>query len=191
MATNMDVEVYFDARTSAQWAALARAIPKGFPCVEFTDDNKVKMQIGDGVHGFAALPYLGGDIDLTNYYTKTEADAAISAAISGLGSLFSLKGRVDTVSDLPADNNAVGDTYLVGADSAPEYQEYYWTGTMWDYMGTTTSVDLSNYYTKQEVDNAISAAAYDDTALSGRVAAIENDYIKSTDTLILNCTLSG
>ena len=57
-------------------------------------------------------------------------------------------------------------------------------------MSTTTSVDLSNYYTKQEVDNAISAAAYDDTALSGRVAAIENDYIKSTDTLILNCTLS-
>lgn len=30
---------------------------------------------------------------------------------------------------------------------------------------------------------------YDDTALTGRVAAIEADYIKSTDTLVLNCSI--
>ena len=31
---------------------------------------------------------------------------------------------------------------------------------------------------------------YDDTALTARVAAIEGDYIKSTDKLILNCSIT-
>ena len=31
---------------------------------------------------------------------------------------------------------------------------------------------------------------YNDTALTERVAAIESDYIKSTDKLILNCSIT-
>ena len=82
-------------------------------------------------------------------------------------------------------------------------------------MGKTTSVDLAEYYKKSEVDNLLnnkvdkvegkglstedfttelknrlnSLENYDDTALAQRVTDIEGDYIKSTDTLILNCSL--
>lgn len=221
------VEIYLDTRTTAQWATVVRVIPKGFVCVELTTDGKCKMKCGDGVQTFADLPYVGGDLDmtainnaittaLTNYYTKTETDNAISEAIGNLGTLFRFKGRVDTVNDLPVSDNQQGDVYLVGAESASEFAEYYWTGTFFDYMGKTTSVDLTDYYKKSDVDNLLnnkvdkvdgkglstedfttelknrlnSLENYDDTALTARVAAIEGDYIKSTDKLILNCSIT-
>ena len=221
------VEIYLDTRTTAQWATVVRVIPKGFVCVELTTDNKCKMKCGDGVQTFADLPYVGGDLDmteineaittaLTDYYTKTETDNAISEAIGNLGTLFRFKGRVDTVNDLPASDNQQGDVYLVGAEGANEFAEYYWTGTFFDYMGKTTSIDLTDYYKKTDVDNLLNGKVdkvegkglstedfttelknrlnslenYDDTALTARVAAIEGDYIKSTDKLILNCSIT-
>ena len=220
------IEIYLDTRTTEQWATISRAIPKGFVCVELTTDGKCKMKCGDGTQSYADLPYVGGDLDmtkineaittaLTNYYTKAETDTAISEAISNLGALFRFKGRVDTINDLPATDNQQGDVYLVGAEGASEFAEYYWTGTFFDYMGKTTSVDLTDYYKKSEVDNLLNNKVdkvngkglstedfttelknrlnnlenYDDTALTSRVNAIEGDYIKSTDKLILNCSL--
>ena len=221
------IEIYLDTRTTAQWGTVSRVIPKGFVCVELTTDGKCKMKCGDGVQTFADLPYVGGDLDmteinnaittaLTDYYTKTETDEAISEAIGNLGTLFRFKGRVDTVNDLPASDNQQGDVYLVGAEGASEFAEYYWTGTFFDYMGKTTSVDLTEYYKKSEVDNLLNGKVdkvegkglstedfttelknkldglknYDDTALTSRVSAIEGDYIKSTDKLILNCSIT-
>ena len=221
------VEIYLDTRTTAQWGTVSRVIPKGFVCVELTTDGKCKMKCGDGVQTFADLPYVGGDLDmtqinnaittaLTNYYTKTETDNAISEAIGNLGTLFRFKGRVDTINDLPVSDNQQGDVYLVGAEGVNEFAEYYWTGTFFDYMGKTTSIDLTDYYKKSEVDNLLdgkvdkvegkglstedfttelknrlnSLENYDDTALTERVAVIESDYIKSTDKLILNCSIT-
>lgn len=221
------VEIYLDTRTTAQWGTVSRVIPKGFVCVELTTDGKCKMKCGDGVQTFADLPYVGGDLDmtqinnaittaLTNYYTKTETDNAISEAIGNLGTLFRFKGRVDTVNDLPVSDNQQGDVYLVGTEGANEFAEYYWTGTFFDYMGKTISIDLTDYYKKSEVDNLLdgkvdkvegkglstedfttelknrlnSLENYDDTALTARVSAIEGDYIKSTDKLILNCSIT-
>lgn len=220
------IEIYLDTRTTEQWATISRAIPKGFVCVELTTDGKCKMKCGDGTQSYADLPYVGGDLDmtkideaittaLTNYYTKTETDTAISDAISSLGTLFKFKGRVDSVDDLPASDNQQGDVYLVGAEGAGEFSEYYWTGTYFDFMGKTTSVDLTDYYKKSDVDGLLnnkvdkvdgkglstedfttelknrlnSLENYDDKALTARVSAIEDDYIKSTDKLILNCSI--
>lgn len=177
------IEVYLDTRTTSAWAALSRVIPKGYPCAELTADSKCKLKIGDGVLPFASLPYVGGDIDLTAYYTKEETDAAISGAISSMGTLFKFKGRVDSVSDLPASENEQGDVYLVGNEGASEFEEYYWTGTMWDFMGKTGSIDLSNYYTKADVDGFVEG-------IDGRISAIEGDYVSVTDKLVLNCSIS-
>ena len=139
MATHTmnNIEIYLDTRTTDQWATVTRAIPKGFVCVEFTTDSKCKMKCGDGVSTYANLPYIGGDLDmtqintaittaLTDYYTKDETDTAISTAISNLGNLFTFKGRVDTTNDLPNDNNKQGDVYLVGAEGADSFAEYYY-----------------------------------------------------------------
>ena len=219
--TMSGVEVYLDSREQSVWDSLSKVIPKGFPCVSFTTDGKVKLKVGDGVNTYANLPFVGGDIDttdidteienyLTDYYTKTETDTKIQTAISALGNVFTLKGRVASVAALPSSGNKAGDIYLVGAESATAYDEYYWTGTLWDYMGVTNpKVDLSNYYTKTEADNKFVAkesgkrlmtdaegtklaglSNYDDTSIKNRLSTIEGDYIKSTDTLVLNCSLS-
>lgn len=147
----MNAEIYLDSRTAEQWSNVTRVIPKGFACVEL-GENSVKIKIGDGVKTYSQLPYLGGD--MTEYYTKTEVDSAISTAISSLGNLFTFKGRVDNVDSLPSGAKQ-GDVYLVGAKGASEFQEYYWTGTLWDYMGKTTETDLTNYYTKTETDTLL------------------------------------
>ena len=169
MVTLNDIEVYLDPRTATQWAQVTRVIPKGFVCVEL-GESSAKIKIGDGTNTYSQLPYIGGD--MAEYYTKNEVDFAISTAISQLGNVFTLKGRVDSVENLPSENVKSGDIYLVGTEGASDFSEYYWTGTAWDYMGKTTSTDLSGYYTKSEVDSLLEPC------------------IKTTDKLILNCSLS-
>lgn len=256
MAKTMNVKVLLDVKLDTAWQAIGTTvIPKGYVCVSTFTDSKALIKIGDGVSAWSSLPYLNEaePVDLTDYYTKTETDSAISTAINeAIVGIFTIKGRVNTVNDLPTSDNKQGDVYLVGLSDAKEFAEYYWTGTFWDYMGTTTQVDLSNYYTKSEMDTALEGKSdtdhthnyagsttaggsansavkldssagsetnpvyfkdgqpvaiahsiqadvpadaqftdtvYDDTELKQRVSTIEADYIKSTDKLILTCSL--
>lgn len=78
-------------------------------------------------------------------YRKEEVDQIIH----DLGTIQRLCGRVDTYQDLPA-NPQPGDTWIVGRVSDTNKTEYVWTGTNWEELGPM--VDLSGYYTKQEVD---------------------------------------
>ena len=217
------VQVLHDVRTTEQWAAVGTTvIPKGYLTIELTTTGQPKVKVGNGSDTWATLPYLTAETDLSDYATKDYVDTGISSAISALGTVFIIKGRVDSVDALPNTDNKSGDVYLVGTQDADNFAEYYWTGTLWDFMGQTTEIDLSNYYTKDvtysktEVDNQLAAKVdkvegkglstedfttelknrlnslknYDDTALTARVAAIEGDYIKSTDKLILNCSIT-
>lgn len=169
-------KVFFDARTTEKWKEYTKAIPKGFPCVELADGDTIKFKVGDGKRTYEELPYIGADVDLSDYSTTEQMeqaiDEAISEAFSEKGDLFTLKGTVESTDLLPKEDNKKCDVYLVGKESDKEFAEYYWTGTDWDYMGTTTSVDLSNYYNKGEIDEMLA------------------DCIHKDDVLILNCSLS-
>lgn len=66
-----------------------------------------------------------------------------------LPAIFTYKGSVDKVTDLPKDNNKVGDTYNVNSTGA----NYTWDGSKWDKLSET--VDLSNLATKEEVKTLI------------------------------------
>lgn len=169
------VKIFFDTRTTEKWGEYTQAIPKGFPCVELADDDTIKFKVGDGIHTYSELPYIGADVDLSKYSTTEQVEQKIeeeiSAAFSEKGDLFTLKGTVETVGELPPTDNKKGDVYLVGEESGEDFAEYYWTGEKWEYMGTTTAVDLSNYYNKGEIDGMIA------------------DCIHKDDVLILNCSL--
>lgn len=54
-----------------------------------------------------------------------------------LGVVIKLKGRVDTLEDLPTTNVVNGDAYLVGFAGLNSYPEYYWYEDHWEYMGST------------------------------------------------------
>lgn len=88
--------------------------------------------------------------------TGTAEDLAINpkqlkTAIDGLGTVFTLKGAVDTVADLPATGNNIGDVWYVKSESVG----YVWlddNGTLrWEQLGATidasTLVDLTSTQT--------------------------------------------
>lgn len=90
----------------------------------------------------------------------TDAQEYTDSAITALGNVFTIKGRVDTEEDLPDSGNKVGDVYLVGLEGAEQYMEFVWTSdNKWESFGFTTETDLSNYYNKGEVDSMLAGKA--------------------------------
>ena len=105
---------------------------------------------------------------ITDAYTKSQVDAKVS-------SVYKYKGTVATVSDLPAADLTVGDVYNVEAagtissgESAVKVNagdNVVWTGTAWDVLAGT--VDLTDYYTKTQVDTELAKKANSATTLAG------------------------
>lgn len=62
------------------------------------------------------------------------------------------------VDDLPVTGEK-SKIYLVPAGDGT-FNEFYWTGSAWEAMGSV-GLDLSNYSTTQQMNDAISAAVYD------------------------------
>lgn len=72
--------------------------------------------------------------------------------------LIKLKGVIDTMYKLNNIQDAeVGDLYLVGSKSG-SYEEYiYTTENKWEYLGVMKpDIDLSVFYTSEEVDSLLS-----------------------------------
>ena len=102
-----------------------------------------------------AIPINGSDETvagaLANRYTKAEVDAIIQ----GLGTLQVLCGRVDTRADLDnIQNPQAGDTYIVGT-ATTNNSEWMWIGDTWEELGPM--IDLSAYYTKEEITNLLAS----------------------------------
>ena len=88
-----------------------------------------------------------------------------------VGTIFNVKGRVNTVQDLPSTGNKVGDLYLVGLTTDPDLIEYAWLSfdnvTRWEKLGSTaTSLAFS----------AITGSPNDNTALKN---ALDGKYSTS------------
>ncbi len=79
---------------------------------------------------FDATPTAGSSNPVTSGGVKSAIDSAIST-------VYKWKGSVDTVSDLPASGNTVGDVYNVVSSGA----NYGWTGSAWDNLGGIDAVD--------------------------------------------------
>lgn len=92
---------------------------------------------------------------ITNAYTKTETDTAISTAISALGNLYEYKGSVATYANLPA-SPSTGDVYNVEAayGDYPAGTNWAWNGTAWDALGGAFSITFA---TAAEVNNVLNS----------------------------------
>ena len=84
--------------------------------------------------------------DKSTTYTKTEVDAIVASA-------FHYKGSKPTVADLPSEDNKIGDVWNVEDTGA----NYAWTGSEWDKLSET--IDLSGYFTKEEVNTELAKKA--------------------------------
>lgn len=140
---------------------------------------------------------VGAVIEIINTLESDRTDAALSAAQgkalktlvddlrASVAAALDYKGTKDTYEDLPSENNKKGDVWNVVAahGSTPAGTNYAWDGTQWDPLGGT--VDLSGYYTKSQVDSAISTAKSEleaaDTALEGQITTVTNQLNNKVD----------
>ena len=108
-----------------------------------------------------------------NYYTKAEVDAKVA-------NVYKFKGTVASYENLPTENLTNGDVYNV-SDTG---KNYAWVGISSDYLDGWDVLggifDLSNFYTKSEVDSMLVTRDNQITNLSsyildlqGRVSALE------------------
>ena len=142
-------------RTTQQWEAAAvkyKIIPNGCLCVEFTPDGKTKIKVGDGHKYYAQLPYIGGDIDIH------EIIELIEEYVDSKEFMEIQEPVVPSVDDLPSTGNDVGDVRFVINDNPTGehdlYIPYVWFNDKWNIVGGG-NVDLSNYPTKEEMNEAI------------------------------------
>jgi hypothetical protein len=89
--------------------------------------------------------------NLTNYYKKSETytQAEVDALISAIVTL-----NVLVVQTLPTQDISTTTIYLVPKATAGTqdiYDEYIYVNNAWEHIGST-EIDLSNYYTKTQID---------------------------------------
>lgn len=79
----------------------------------------------------------------------------ITSLTGKLTGIYAYKGSVADYASLPAEDLTPGDVYNVEAayDGHPAGTNWAWTGTEWDALAG--SIDLSAYYTSEQVDAAI------------------------------------
>lgn len=139
----------------------------------------------------------GKVVEIIDSLESDRTDAALSAAQgkalktlvdelkASVAAALDYKGTKDTYDALPTEGNKKGDVWnVVGAHgTTPAGTNYAWDGTQWDPLGGT--IDLSGYYTKTQVDDAISAAKTEleaaDTALEGQIITVTNQLNNKVD----------
>lgn len=139
----------------------------------------------------------GKVVEIIDSLESDKTDAALSAAQgktlktlvddlkASVAAALDYKGTKDTYDALPTEGNKKGDVWnVVGAHgTTPAGTNYAWDGTQWDPLGGT--IDLSGYYTKTQVDDAISAAKTEleaaDTALEGQITTVTNQLNNKVD----------
>lgn len=140
---------------------------------------------------------VGTVVEIINSLESDRTDAALSAAQgkalktlvdelkASVASALDYKGTKDTYADLPSEGNKKGDVWNVVSayGTTPAGTNYAWDGAAWDPLGGT--IDLSGYYTKSQVDDAISTAKTEleaaDTALEGQITTVTNQLANKVD----------
>lgn len=89
--------------------------------------------------------------NLTNYYLKTETytQTEVNDLISQLTSL-----SAEIVETLPTENISTTTIYLINVSGTNNYNQWMYINSAWANLGVT-SVDLLNYYTKEQADTLL------------------------------------
>ena len=95
--------------------------------------------------------------DLVNYYKKSETytQAEVNELISKIP-----KFAIDVVDELPASEISLTTVYLVKTSETADnmYTEYIYVNNVWEKLGEQ-KVDLTDYYTKNQIDNFLNEKA--------------------------------
>lgn len=136
-----------------------------FTKTEVTEALEAKANVTDVYTKVEVNNALAEKANVADVYSKAEVDAKVAT-------VFRYCGVVNAISDLPKDNNLVGDAYKVLEDK----NVYAWNGTSWDNLGE--DVDLTPYLTKEEAAKAyatVDTAANIELQLETKLAITDAD----------------
>lgn len=114
--------------TTAAWGAANPVLFLGEFGVELTSSDDVKVKVGDGETSWNNLPYISSDVDLSAYYTSTQTNSAITAAITSAAATINtaLSGKSNT--DHTHTLDSLSD---VSSAAATNGQYLRFNGTFW------------------------------------------------------------
>ena len=140
------------------------------------------------------LPLIAGDgISINADQTANKVTVKIDSTVATKTYVNDAIANISTfsvtiVTELPTTGQS-NIIYFLGTQ-AP-YTEYMWINGAWEVIGST-STDLSNYYTKAQVDSKISPLTTDITNLNDLVTGLENDVVEINGNIsTLNTTVAG
>ena len=122
---------------------------------QLTNDNNfiTLSDIPTASNATLGLIKLATTQEITDGTNETNAvtPKQLKTAIEGIGTVFDLKGSVDTLGDLPTENNEIGDVWYVKSESVG----YIWLNdgmeNRWEQLGP--SINLSNYVQITDIVN--------------------------------------
>ena len=120
--------------------------------------------------------------DLENYYTKTDSynKTEVNQLINNISSL-----KIEIVTSLPTEDISTSTIYLIAKPAQTEdniYDEYIYVSGKWELIGST-AIDLTGYYTKEEIDNINSDLSSQIEQISIDVGSHEDRIDKNTDSI--------
>lgn len=162
-----------------------------------TVNSNGKFVYGDSESTFQTeynLPLIAGEgISINADQTANKVTVKIDSTVATKTYVNDAIANISTfsvtiVTELPATGQS-NIIYFLGTQ-AP-YTEYMWINGAWEVIGST-STDLSNYYTKAQVDSKISPLTTDITNLNDLVTGLENDVVEINGNIsTLNTTVSN
>ena len=179
----MEDSVIHIVKRTDQWnerAMFNYLVPRGVFCVELTPDNKTKLKVGEGNKYYRQLPYIGNDIDISDYFTKEEVEKLVKDKSEETVIKYMDKQPYMRVigpplpspSALPKSGNKEGDVRFVKLAKVQEgnaYTEYVWFEGRWEPISAALDIDLSKYATKEE----LAAVQKTATELARRLTLVE------------------
>jgi hypothetical protein len=153
--------------TALRWSTVNPVLASAEVGVE---TDTLKFKIGDGVKTWNTLPYFGGLLPVVAEKIaealEEAKDYTDTLAVSGVH----YKGEVANIAALDAIvDPEVGDEYLVNGDADGHTVFAIWDGAEWDYI----EINLSDYYTRTEVDTALALKA--DASTVNTALALKED----------------
>ena len=121
--------------------------------------------------------------NLSNYYLKTETytQTEVNDLISQLASL-----RVEIVESLPTSDISTTTIYLINVSGTNNYNQWMYINNAWANIGST-SVDLTNYYTKGQTDTLLDSKV--DKVIGKGLST--NDFTNAYKSMLDNYTVDS
>ena len=162
-----------------------------------TVNSNGKFVYGDSESTFQTeynLPLIAGEgISINADQTANKVTVKIDSSVATKTYVNDAIANISTfsvtiVTELPTTGQS-NIIYFLGTQ-AP-YTEYMWINGAWEVIGSTDT-DLSNYYTKAQVDSKISPLTTDITNLNDLVTGLENDVVEINGNIsTLNTTVAN